>query len=265
MYPLASHLLQPSKPMIMDDFLKKLEERCHSLHMKMARFSENMEIIDETRAITDFVRAQTLKLKADEVKLPTKAVTDLELSEIPRLFFLTEDDPTDQELCLSDDEIVSVPTHLGIFDLSILSYVRMLTQIEHILAYYDLATKGSPHNETLLRSQIDAIILSTISMIKRESVYNPRLSTGSVQPADSINSLHLQVGRSIECPWRVNHKEYLLSGMVDYSLWLGTFEGFETNLVMVEVKKTGSLDEGMFQCLAYMGNDLELHLITKHR
>ncbi|CRL28449.1 unnamed protein product [Penicillium camemberti] len=69
---------------------------------------------DETRAITDFIRDQHLDLKKDAAKLPTKAVTDLELLEIPRLFFLTKNDPTDDELRPKDHEMVTLPAQLGI-------------------------------------------------------------------------------------------------------------------------------------------------------
>ncbi|CDM35333.1 unnamed protein product [Penicillium roqueforti FM164] len=47
--------------------------------------------------------------------------------------------------------------------------------------------------------------------------------------------------------------EYLLSGVVDYSIWFGSPGNYETNLVMVEAKKTRSLDEGMLSFLGYMG------------
>jgi hypothetical protein len=106
----------------------------------------------------------------------------------------------------------------------------------------------------MLRSRIDAIMLCTLAMMKRECVYNPRLSTGSIQSTDSIRSLHLQFERSIKTPWKVEGTEYLLSGVVDYSLWFGTPQNYETNLVMVEAKRVGALDSGMFQCLAFMGN-----------
>lgn len=59
--------------------------------------------------------------------------------------------------------------------------------------------------------------------------------------------------------------EYLLSGVVDYSIWFGSPGNYETNLVMVEAKKTRSLDEGMLSFLGYMGNDLELHLTNMNK
>ena len=104
----------------MADFLEKLEERVRSLNKNMAPLSESREIVDKTRAIADLVQAQNLSSKKDAAKLPTKAVTDLEPSEIPQLFFLAHDEPTDRELCLTDGKIVSVSTHLGILDISML-------------------------------------------------------------------------------------------------------------------------------------------------
>lgn len=65
--------------------------------------------------------------RREAAKLSTKAVTNLEPSEIPQLlFFLADDESTDRELCLTDDEIVLVPTHLGILDSSILFYACIL-------------------------------------------------------------------------------------------------------------------------------------------
>lgn len=70
----------------MADFLAKREENFRSLNMKTAHLSENGEMVDETRAITDLIWDQRLNLKKkDAAKLPTEAVTDLEPLGIPRL------------------------------------------------------------------------------------------------------------------------------------------------------------------------------------
>jgi hypothetical protein len=45
---------------------------------------------------------------------------------------------------------------------------------------------------------------------------------------------------------------YLLVGVLDYSLWFGKPDDYETT-VMVEAKKPDSLNGGMLQYLAYMG------------
>ncbi|KAJ5959355.1 uncharacterized protein N7479_006505 [Penicillium vulpinum] len=220
----------------MADFMEKLEDMIRSLNKKMARFNKNKGIIDEVKAISALVRAQNLKLEKEAAKLPTEAVTDLEPSEIPKLFSLKRDEPTDQELWPTDDEKVSLPSYL-----------------ESLLADYELATGDSPPNEALLRSRIDVIVLSTLAKMKLESVSNPRLSIGSVLSTDTIKSLHLQFERSIKRPWQTKDKRFLLSGVVDYSLWFGTPQDYETNLVMVQAKKAEFLKGGVLQCLAYMG------------
>ncbi|KAJ5199332.1 hypothetical protein N7491_000112 [Penicillium cf. griseofulvum] len=220
----------------MADFIDKLEEKFRILNTKVARFTKNREIIAETKAISDLVRAQSLKLKNDAKKLPSKAVTDLHLSEIPQIFSLKRVDPSDNELSPSEGEMVSLPRYL-----------------ELVLADYDLATGGSPPNEALLRSRIDVIMLSTLAKMKYESKANPRLSIGSALSTDTIKSLHLQFERSIKRPWKVKGERVLLSGVVDYFLWFGKPDDYETNLVMVEAKKPEFLKGGMLQCLAYMG------------
>ncbi|KXG50158.1 uncharacterized protein PGRI_061250 [Penicillium griseofulvum] len=220
----------------MADFMEKLEEKFHILNTKVARFTKNREIHAETKTIMDLIRTQSLKLKNEAKKLPSKAVTDLEMSEIPKIFSLKRADPSDDELSPSGDEMVSLPRYL-----------------ELVLADYDLATGGSPPNEALLRSRIDVIMLSTLAKMKHESKINPRLSIGFSLSTETIKSLHLQFERSIERPWKVKGERVLLSGVVDYSLWFGRPEDYETNLVMVEAKKPEALKAGVFQCLAYMG------------
>lgn len=51
----------------------------------MTHLSENREIVDETKAITDVIRGQRLNLKKDAAKLPTKPVIYLEPLEILEL------------------------------------------------------------------------------------------------------------------------------------------------------------------------------------
>lgn len=43
----------------MADFMDELEDMFHFLNTKVARYTKNREIVDETRTITDFVRVQS--------------------------------------------------------------------------------------------------------------------------------------------------------------------------------------------------------------
>jgi hypothetical protein len=96
-------------------------------------------------------------------------------------------------------------------------------------------------------------MLSTLAKMKHESKANPRLSIGSALSSDTIKTVHLEFERSIERLWKVKGERVLLSGVADYSLWFGKPDDYETNVVMVEVKKPYFLKGGMLQCLAYMG------------
>ncbi|KAJ9488450.1 hypothetical protein VN97_g4851 [Penicillium thymicola] len=213
-------------------FIDPLQERVNNLTRKVARYTKNKHIMEETDAIANLVRTESRKIKI----LPSKAVTDLNAADIPRLFSLKEvRHLDDDDLRPRDHEMVTLPAHL-----------------ETVLDDYTLATGRSPSNEAMLRSQIDAIIPCTLAMMKRECVYNPRLSTGSVRSTNSTKSLHLQFERSIKTPWEIDGKDYLLSGAVDYSLWFGMPQNYETNLVMVEAKKFGAVEPGKFECLTYM-------------
>lgn len=68
----------------MADFIDLLQERVNNLTRKVARYTKNKHIMDETDAIANLVRTESRKIK----KLPSKAVTDLEATDIPRLFSL---------------------------------------------------------------------------------------------------------------------------------------------------------------------------------
>ncbi|KAJ5955826.1 hypothetical protein N7501_010105 [Penicillium viridicatum] len=75
----------------MAEFIDILQQRVNKLAEKVAQYTKNKQIMEET----DRKRKE----------LPSKAVTELEAAEIPQLFFLKEDFPTDDELRPRDHEL----------------------------------------------------------------------------------------------------------------------------------------------------------------
>ncbi|KAJ5960300.1 uncharacterized protein N7479_007450 [Penicillium vulpinum] len=160
------------------------------------------------KSFIKLVRARRKKL----ANKPTTAITALDPSEIPHNFNLTHCLPTEFELSPSKSEPVTVPPHLN-----------------SILADYDTATGGSPRNEALIRSRIDAIILATLAKIKR--------CKGQYFGCTSL----------IHCLLPITQVK--LSGIVDYSLWNGIPM---TNMAIIEAKRTPLLESSMLHCLGHM-------------
>ncbi|KAJ5410480.1 uncharacterized protein N7487_004839 [Penicillium crustosum] len=187
-----------------------------------------MEEVVESRklkykALKNRVCAERKKSK----KMPTIAITDLEPSEIPHHFNLTYRLPTKLEFSPRKTEKISLPPHLNC----------------------GIATSGSPINETLIRSRINVIILTTLAKMKREFPGKP--CTGVASPA-SLKSIHLQFDREIDFIWKSDDRRVRLSGIVDYSLWYGMADDYSTNMVMVEARQPDLIKRGVLQCLAYM-------------
>lgn len=113
-----------------------------------------------------------------------------------------------------------------------------------------MATSGSPINETLIRSRINVIILTTLAKMKHEFPAKPHTPVAS---STSLKSVHLQFDREIEFIWRSDSRQVRLSGIVDYSLWYGMPDDYSTNMAMIEAKQPDLIKRGVFQCLAYMG------------
>lgn len=197
------------------------------------------------KALKNRVCAERKKLK----KMPTIAITDLEPSEIPHHFNLTYRLPTELEFSPRKTEKISLPPHLSKLD-GRYEYVHTFTCIDSVLIDCGIATSGSPINETLIRSRINVIILTTLAKMKREFPTKPRTPVAS--PA-SLKSIHLQFDREIDFIWKSDNRRVRLSGIVDYSLWYGMSDDHSTNMVMIEARQPDLIKRGVLQCLAYMG------------
>ncbi|KAI9372524.1 hypothetical protein BJX61DRAFT_542613 [Aspergillus egyptiacus] len=176
----------------------------------------------------------------NKTQLPIKAVTDLVPQDVEHIFgFKLEH--TKSTWKLHPRARRQVPDYL-----------------QKMLENYDLAFGHAEKNEALVRSRIDAIVLTTLAAKKREEFRQhgggkapgQRTSTQSVA---SYRSLHWGLERTVKLPWTVNGKRCLLSGKMDYALWYGRRDEGETNMVIVEAKKYGAVSLGRDQVIAYMG------------
>lgn len=127
---------------------------------------------------------------------------------------------------------------------------RLIRHKGTILNYYNLACKGLPPNEALMRTRIDAILLTTLAATKQQSFSHHRDSTCSVQ------SVRFQFEKSMKLPWtrilengETDHR--VVVGKTDYSLRYGNPSDMESNLLVCEAKKHGN--ESKWQALIYMG------------
>lgn len=118
---------------------------------------------------------------------------------------------------------------------------------------------GSPENEALVRTRLDAIFMTTLAAKKRQE-WGPSASS-SVDSISSYRSLHLQFETALQFP--VTHKDRLVmvKGRADYSLWYKTADDPESNLVVVEAKANESDNTGQWQALTYMGELSHYHIL----
>ncbi|CAG8888163.1 unnamed protein product [Penicillium egyptiacum] len=180
------------------------------------------------RTLKNRLRARRKKLK----QMPAIPITDLDSTEIPYHFNLTQCPPTEFELSPSETEKVSLP------------------DLNYILADYSIAAGRSPPNKALIRSRIDVVILTVLAKVKREFAAKPRSSIASASA--SLESVHLQAAREMKFVWKSGRQRVRLSGIVDYSLWYGMPNDNPTNMVMVKMVTRDLLHFGVYQCLAYM-------------
>ncbi|KAJ5876005.1 uncharacterized protein N7529_001589 [Penicillium soppii] len=219
----------------MDAIITNLEKSFKSLATKVRHSVQNEEILKETAEVEKIIRSASVK--KTQPKLRKVAVTQLPTIRIPEIFHLKKVLALPFKLAPPPNTRISVPQHLNL-----------------ILSDYNRATEGSPQNEAMIRSRIDAIMLTTLAQVKRDST-NPRSSVGSSSSASSIStvrSLHLQYEFSMKLEWTVDKELVLIEGIVDYSLWYGQHNNHASNMAMVEAKNPAMLSTGVLQCLAYM-------------
>ncbi|KAL2870085.1 uncharacterized protein BJX67DRAFT_378631 [Aspergillus lucknowensis] len=173
-------------------------------------------------------------------QLPIKAVTDLLPQDVEEILNLERENPK-STWTLRARERRNVPDYL-----------------KSILDDYELAFGRAEKNEAVVRTRIDAIVLTTLAAKKREEFgqFGGEKGPGkrtSTQSVSSYKSIHWGLERTIKLPWVVDGQKCLLSGKMDYALWYGRRDEAETNMVIVETKKYVSVSVGRDQVIAYMG------------
>ncbi|KAJ5876010.1 uncharacterized protein N7529_001594 [Penicillium soppii] len=147
--------------------------------------------------------AGPLEKKSPHLRQPGGSETEILSLSTPnfshlKIFKLREVTASPFDLTPPPNTNISVPQHLYL-----------------TLSDYDRATEGSPQNEAMIRSRIDAIMLTTLAQVKRDST-NPRSSVGSSSSVSSINtvrSLHLQYEFSMKIEWTMDRELVLIEGI----------------------------------------------------
>ncbi|KAJ9265274.1 hypothetical protein DTO195F2_1886 [Paecilomyces variotii] len=161
----------------------------------------------------------------------TKPVADMTCKEVCEFFRLTDDLSFDWSL--EPHERKTVPDYL-----------------KSILEDYNLCMAGSRENEALVRTRLDAILMTTLAA-KKKGEWGQTWGA-SMESVASYKSLHLQFETPLKCPVMHKNREIILNGRADYSLWYETVDEPESNMVVVEAKAHEGDRTGEWQTLTYM-------------
>ncbi|KAL2861894.1 hypothetical protein BJX68DRAFT_223469 [Aspergillus pseudodeflectus] len=178
--------------------------------------------------------------KPVQKKLPSKAVTDLSDVDVEDMFGLTfaENHGDIWHLDVSDRR--AIPDHL-----------------RATLSDYDLVFGKGDRNEAVCRARLNVILFTILAAKKKEEFgqygrgkgANKRVSTESNA---SYKPLHWGLETSLSYPWTHDNTPKLLRGRMDYCLWYGNHKDAETNIVVVEAKRSHNSMEGLNQVLSYL-------------
>ncbi|KAL2825326.1 hypothetical protein BDW59DRAFT_161803 [Aspergillus cavernicola] len=217
------------------EWFNKLEKKAKDLSARI----KDQSIRDEFKEAFQLARVESRK--GNKTTLPTIAVTEIKPKHVETIFDLVRETDRGSIWHLKPEERRNVPDHL-----------------RAMLVDYALALGDTNDDEAAIRARVDAILLTTLAAKKRQEFgqYGEGKGKGkrtSTQSQGSFKSLHWKFEKSIKFPWRYKGKPHLISGRVDYTLWYGSPEEAETNMVVVEAKKYGDTSTGEHQALCYMG------------
>ncbi|KAL2783186.1 hypothetical protein BJX66DRAFT_319013 [Aspergillus keveii] len=178
--------------------------------------------------------------KPVQKKIPSKAVTDLSDIEVEDMFDLTFDESHGEIWHLDASDRRAIPDHL-----------------RATLSDYDLVFGKGDRKEAVCRARLNVILFTTLAATKKEEFgqygrgkgANKRVSTESNA---SYKSLHWGLETSLCYPWTYDNATKMLRGRMDYCLWYGNHKNAETNMVVVEAKRSHNSMEGLNQALSYL-------------
>ncbi|KAJ5398769.1 hypothetical protein N7465_009258 [Penicillium sp. CMV-2018d] len=121
---------------------------------------------------------------------------------------------------------------------------HQVNRLQSVLRKVDGARSKSPLNEASIRWTLDLLL---------------------VYAHDLASSHQLEAGQDIGIqterywvfePVKYDKEEFALVGKPDYAVWYGNVDDTAVNIVVVEAKARNSANNGIPQCLAYMGKYL---------
>ncbi|KAL3462380.1 hypothetical protein BJX64DRAFT_288500 [Aspergillus heterothallicus] len=161
------------------------------------------------------------------------AIGAFEDNMLEPIFGVREGNPATQILRLNENERVCLPIPL-----------------EVVLADFAKATQRSAQNEFLIRSRLDAILYLTLADSHRSALYGHDLITPAVgQHIDSVSwATEKHISQNIVYQNSCSNP----NGSMDYTLWWGSPDDLETNIVVVAAKRKNASTQSCAQALVAM-------------
>lgn len=201
-----------------------------------------------------------------------RRVTDLRGGDVERIFRLKKDPDQYHYWHLTEDDRRCVPQSLGkdnpvlIFKLfspyywlgSVLSEVRsgpILREYEIVEGRDSMAM----FDEALIRTRLEAILSAVLATKKREELLQLRKRSAKFTV---FQNAHWKFQHILKKRCRHNGHRFILTGMVDYSLWYEEWRIAENTKLIVVISRMDGDMVSRRQALAYMGEFPDLNIVN---
>ncbi|KAL2822663.1 hypothetical protein BJX63DRAFT_427219 [Aspergillus granulosus] len=143
---------------------------------------------------------------------------------------------------------------LGIpmLDISAKELISPPVFLEAVLADYERATRCSASHNMILRSRLDTMLYLTHACVQRSAVYGHGHELITPTVVQHINEVSFATGKQIAQNITCFKNCRSLNGIMDYTVWWGSEDDLETNLVVIEAKAHGAASLSHGQALISM-------------
>lgn len=95
------------------EFITTLQHKFRQLQAQVNKRGRDNRLSHDARIIEKMIKAESARLRSTGARLPNKAVTDLDMSSVPKIFELESAPTYESEFSVPRDQRVSFPRHLG--------------------------------------------------------------------------------------------------------------------------------------------------------